>query len=322
MTRPLHTLPVLLLAAAARAADPSLSAGVYGDARWAAERSDDPTQTVFSVTLPEGRHNALTICGWFLLKYEGSRWMTTFASYAPEAVRRSNPSLVFADAQGFPTNLILSGAVSVPSFPWQPYPPGEPSSNVWPKGVYTVAGWSSNALTVTLGGQDLNLGPGTFNRNITPGPADSCVLSGSGPACIGIARTPAAQFFTQIDGVKNEEDNLLTADSIVTNEWKFCSWRIRLSETDHIYRSDMAGIDRADCLGQVVTNAMPVRARALDSRGIYTFGFSGLGGGYPGIILHTFDVRLFPRWLSDDELFRIHGNGVEEMARREMPRWK
>ena len=46
----------------------------------------------------------------------------------------------------------LGGALTLDPFPWQPYEAGTVPSNQWPRGVYTVAGWSSNAVTVTLGG--------------------------------------------------------------------------------------------------------------------------------------------------------------------------
>ncbi len=35
-----------------------------------------------------------------------------------------------------------------------------------------------------------------------------------------------------------------------------------------------------------------------------------------------FDYRVFPVWLTDDELKRIHQNGVEEINRRGIPRWR
>lgn len=38
--------------------------------------------------------------------------------------------------------------------------------------------------------------------------------------------------------------------------------------------------------------------------------------------LDVFDLRVFPYWLTDDDLLTIHGDGVAEIERRGIPRWR
>lgn len=294
-----------------------------GDARLAAEREVDAPEyeTMFQVTVPRGEHHGLTVCGWFRIRNpNGMPYLTTAMLYAPESIRRNNPALAFCDAQGWPTNMVLSGTHTVDAFAWHPYAPGT-ASNIWPRGVYTVAGAASNEITVSIGGAAVALGPGRFNRNVVPGAGASVSVSGTGAALVGISRCPAAETFGQVDGVRDEATSLLTLDSIVTNEIAFCVWRLKLNETEHIYRSDLTRIDKAQCLGQTVTNAMPERARALSSDGLYQIGFMGFGAGGTNTI-DLIDTRVFTRWLSDEECCRIHDNGTAEISRRGIPRWK
>ena len=302
-----------------------------GDARFGAEQSFFMTNILFNIALQPGEYSGLTVTGWVRLLDITNSYLTTQAFWTPEAVRTSNPDLL-GGSGGYPasgfwdgasgTNLTtLGGAVTVAAFPWQPYTDTH-ISNQWPRGVYTIAGWSSNAVTVTLGGKDVTVGPGTFNRNTLPGPADSCVISGGGQICIGISRTPDAQYFQEIDGVTTNQV-FLTGESIVTNEIVFCTWRISLTATNHLYSST---IDRLDActlfLGKTVTNAMPRSARTLSSQGRYSVGLMGTIREKPGIGIALFDVRVHARWLSNDELLRIHMNGAEEIRRRQIPQWR
>lgn len=323
-----------MLALSALSSDLSRLPSVYGDSRLGSERGWTVTNAMFNVAIPAGQHQALTVCGWFRMRYASGLdlYLTTAAFYCPEAIQRSNPDLL-GGAGGYPsdggwqtaagTNLTsLGGAVTVADFSWQPYA-DQKTSNQWPRGVYTVAGWSSNAVTVSLGGADVTLGPGAFNRNMVPGPSTSCVISGDGLICIGISRTPDAEFFENIDGVADVSTTMLTADSIVTNEISFAAWRFTFVDgTNLVYRSDLTRIDNAQCMGQTTTNPTPRTARAFDSRGSYKIGFMGLGSGFTPLEVEAFDVRCFAWRLTDDELCRIHSDGVLEIARRKIPQWK
>lgn len=306
-----------------------LRAPMRGDARMGTELEYSLTNIMFSVEIPENNCHAFTVCGWFRLRYLNERWITTAAYYTPESIQTSNPDLL-AGAAGYPadgnwqaavgTNLTTAGGtIAIASFPWQPYVPG-PSSNNWPRGVYTLAGWTSNEMTVSLGGNNVTVSAGTFNLNAIPGSSNAVIVTGTGLICLGVSRTPDAQFFMNIDGVASNQT--LTADSIVTNEISFCAWRFKLNDTEHIYQSNLVRMDATDCLGLTQTNEMPRSARSFSSKGRYSVGFTGVGTGQYGIDVDLFDVRVLKGYLTDDELCRIHANGVTEIQRRGIPQWR
>ncbi len=291
------------------------------DSRLCSEFGFSATNTKFEVTLPPGDHSELTVVSWMQLSQAPGMNLTTSALWIPDPVQLSNPDLL-AGAAGFPTNTVLPGTLTFADFAWQPYAPG-PSSNLWPRGVYTLAGWSSNQITVALGGASVTLGPGPFTRNAVPGSGPDIVVTGTGLASVGLSRCPAAQWFSAIDGVRDENSGVLTRDSVITNELAFCSWRIRFSPTNQIDRSDIAAFGLCSPLSQEQYRPLPASGRtAYSSHGIYQFGLSGLGSGAFMVRLDGFAPRVIPRWLTDDELCRIKANDEPEIARRGIPRWR
>lgn len=320
--RPKYVLAVLAAAAGLACGSELRRGGAFGDARCAGEwERTGRTNVNFEVRLPAGEHEGMTVTAWMRLKgVTSNSWMTTDARYCPEAMQRVQPDLA-GEAWGCTGGVTLAGSVAVPGWTWRGYAPGSVGSNAWPRGVYSVAGWASNAVTVSLGGNELTLGPGRFDRTMLPGPSEGAVLSGTGAAGVGICLTPYHEYWDELDGVVVEESQQLAAESIVTNELSFCVWRIRLDDGLHVYRSDLTRIDRSVCLGQVKTNALPRSARRLSGSGYYRFGLNGLKkpGAYD---VEWFDVRIFPWWLEDEDVCRVHGNGAEEIGRRGIPRWK
>lgn len=299
---------------------PLMMAPSLGDARLAVSASAYGLPMMVFDVQPRRDTHAITVCGWYRVIYPSWQmpFVTTMASYTPEPVTPSNPDLA-AGAFGYPAGTNLTGTLTVDPFAWQPYAAGTVYSNKWPRGVYTVAGWSSNAVTVTVGGTPVTLGPGAFNRNVIPASGASVTVAGTGQAAVGVSRTPAHQFFGGVDGVvANDGINVLTAESTVSNTYKFCAWRIRLDDTTHVYRSDMADAARAECLGVTTGQPMPASQRILSASGIYRLGFFGFHLG-TNMTVEAFDARAFHRWLSDDELCRIHANGLQEIVRRGIP---
>lgn len=290
-----------------------------GDARFGSLRCFTNEQSIgYQVVLPSGRHEGFTVTAWMRVTAPANPgWLTTFAHWCGDPIQRSNPDLA-ANAFGYPagTNLTAAGgSITIASFPFAGYA-GIPTivSNRWPKGVYTLDGWSDNAVTLSLGGTDITLGPGTFHRNAIPGPAASAVLSGAGVAALGISRTPCARYLMEIDGVTTG-DQKLEADNIVTNQLRMCTWRFRIVGATQTYRSDMGGLDSFDVVSQTQTNSAPTCGR-FDSTGDYRIGLQGFGN--PPFNHAIWDARLFPWCLSDSELRRIHNNGVTEILRRNL----
>jgi hypothetical protein len=276
------------------------------------------------VEIPRGEWDGLTVTGWARIKNYQSNdfFVTTQMLYAPEPVQRFNPNLV-SNSFGYVSEIGVTGTVAIADFEWRHYACG-PVTNIYRNGVYTFAGWSSNACSVYAGGNTLALGSGEINRNLIAGTNNTVLsLSTTGLVSIGVSLCPAAEFFNNIDGVAdtNSTQGTFTGDSSITNELSFCSWRISLTATEHIYRSDLTRLDRCTTLGITTTNAMPSNTDTLSSRGIYKIGFTGIIKDATNMV-EVFDMRVTPRWLSDDELCRIWTNGVIEIGRREIPRWK
>lgn len=298
---------------------------MLGDARLASDlHFGTVTNMDFGVELPPGEHAGMTVTLWTrLTTVTGATLTNTQVAanlfFTPERVRRNNPSLAFCDAGGWPTNMTLAGTVTVAPFPFAPYDITPSVSNLWPHGVYTVAGESSNQVTVSVGGASMTVGPGTFNRNIIAGSGSACSVSGTGWARIGVARTHAAEFFT-LDGIDTAGINMSPA-SMITNELKFIAIRLCLSDVEHKGCVDYYGVGG---LLLAVTNSftIPRRARALSSDGIYRVQIIGVMKQDRAYNNDFFDTRVFPRVLDDAEIDRIRLNGSDEFNRRGIPRWQ
>lgn len=281
------------------------------------------TQVWASVTLPPGMHEALTVTFWTRLKPQNPArqfsHVSTMAWWCPDAITYSNPDLL-AGAGGFGhggTNLTAAGgSVTVANFPFAAYAEHPAVATKWPKGIYTISGTSAQAITVSLGGEDVAVGPGSFNRNAVPGPSASVVITGDGVAEVGISRTPCHRFYGEIDGVADMNNaGIFTDESRITNELVMVSYRWRCEPGAQIYQANIGRMAAFNELSQVRTNAA---CAGLSSRGIYRVGMTGAIAAYP-YEWEIFDVRIRTRWLTDDELDRVHFNGVQEIQRRGIP---
>lgn len=299
---------------------------VYRDARMGVElTATNQNRVQFTVQIPPGVHQAFTVTAWLRLKPEvdGSHARTTYAFWCPDAIDRSNPDLLNG-AGGFGaggTNLTAAGgSVTVANFPFAGYSDHPAVAGRWPKGVYTIAGASTNEITVSLGGEDVSVGPGPFNVNAVPGPSDSVVITGAGVVEVGISRTPCHRFFSAIDGVVGVGDgNKWSRDSIVTNEIAMCTWRFRCEEGAQIYQGNLGRIGAFNDLSTLQTNGV---CGGYDWRGHYEVGLMGLGEPIYPMTYDLYDARVFTRWLTDAELDRVHRNGVQEIMRRGIPQWR
>ena len=298
---------------------------VFRDARLGVEISATNQYRIqFGVEVPPGRHEALTVTAWLRLKPEtaGNHMWTTYAFWCPDHINRSNPDLL-AGAGGFGaggTNLTAAGgSVTVADFPFAAYAEHPDVAGKWPRGVYTIAGTSAQEITVTLGGTDTTVGPGPFNVNAVPGPSDSVSITGAGVAEVGISRTPCHRFFSAIDGVIDSGVQKWTAASIVTNELAMCTWRFRCEGGQQLYQSNLGRIGAFNDLSIMRTNGA---CAGYDWKGHYEVGLMGLGELVYPMTYDLYDARVFTWWLTDDELDRVHLNGVQEIGRRGIPQWR
>ena len=305
----------------------------YGDARRASEMRDmsytNGHPGMVEVEVPNGEWHGITVTMWLRFgvgttNYSAkSAYVTTAAFWCPERILRSAPDLT-GGAFGYPNGTNLSGSASL-AFDFV-RESGYAPSNVFARGAYTIAGWSSNAVAVALGGEEITVGPGAFNRNSEPGAANGITVSGTGPVAVAVSRLHAHQFFGGIGGVQTNNSDIFAfiAETVITNELLFAVFRIRLDATNHIYRADMCHLGGFDPSGQVKTNALPddPSVRAICSGGIYRFGMVGMGVPGGTWRFDVFDARVQPSWLPDSEVQRIYSNGSEEIGRRPVPRWR
>ena len=294
---------------------------VYRDARMGVElTATNQNRVQFTVQIPPGVHQAFTVTAWLRLKPEVAvdhMWMT-YAFWCPDAIDRSNPDLLNG-AGGFGaggTNLTAAGgSVTVANFPFAGYSDHPAVAGRWPKGVYTIAGASTNEITVSLGGEDVSVGPGPFNRNAVPGPSDSVVITGAGVAEVGISRTPCNRFYSAI----NRECGLEARALFVTNELVICSWRFKCEGGQQLCQSNLGHIGAFNDLSIMQTNGA---CGGYSGDGFYEVGLMGEGEPIYPMTFDLYDARVFTWWLSDDELDRVHLNGVQEIQRRGIPQWR
>lgn len=298
----------------------------YLDARCAFEQRMQQTslaEDLYGFSLPPGQHTAFTVTAWMRTVCTNAIEVSPQAFWCADPIQYSNPDLLAgAGGHGISggTNLTAAGgSIAVADFPWQPYTDAT-ASNLWPRGVYTLDGWSSNAVTVNLGGVDVALGPGLFNRNAIPGADASVTITGTGLAAVGISQTPAKRFSNFSAAVNQSGSALLNLSYVVSNELTFCAWKFWVSGQSQCCRMSLGHMEHPVQTSITHTNAAPANGK-FDSRGIYRLGLTGVQNAAIKDV-DIFDFRVLPWLLSDDELLRIHGNSVEEINRRGIPQWR
>lgn len=291
-----------------------------GDARMGKLEADQGLDHVhFNVIPPPGEHQGLTVTAWLRLPVYNDSQMTTEALWCHDPIEREQPDKL-AGAGGWggdPIDLTAAGGtVAFTGLVFEPYSTGDPvhdeviKNNLGEYGVATIAGWSEQTITVSVGGSDLNVGSGDFNINVKAGAGDYVAISGAGLCKVGVSQTPFCRYHNEIDGVT--EDMELTAHSIVTNEFAMLAWRWKCTAGGQVYKSDIGRIHAFDDLSITKTNAY---CATMSSRGHYTVGLTSFWA-YPPFDLELFDARVFGRFLTQQEMERIHSNGVQELHRR------
>ncbi len=317
-----------LLPLATIALDPRLTASIYGDARYAVSEQgleftgSNGIPGTLSARLPYGEWNNVTVTVWLRCTATNPAISTVatvrplWAVYCPEPIQSSAPDLL-SGACGYPAGTNFEGTASFAhTFTAEG---GSVPANVFAKGAYTVAGWSSNAVTVTLGGAAMSLGPGEFNRNALPGDGTGITVGATGAVAVGVSRLHAHQYFNEAAN-HGSLDNLTMS---LTNELVLCAYRIRLDASLHVLRFDILRKGENAGTMTAITNALPddPSVRGLSSSGDYRFGAADFSAWAP-FRMDVFDGRVFTRWLTDAELGLIFSNGDAERTRRGVTQWR
>jgi hypothetical protein len=289
-------------------------ASYLGDASMAWEYQAQMTNEYLSVDvqLSPGTHDAITLTGWYSITYTNYEVLVcAHLFYTPDEVQRSNPDLLdgaLAHSVAGGTN--LTGTFSFPAFPYATYTNHPSITNTWKWGVYTIAGWSSNSLTINLGGIDYSVGPGAFNRNAIAGGSGDFIVTGTGLASIGVSKTPCHKFYeTSILNLINSEADTRYISG--TNGFAFWAIRIDADGTNHVSSFDVKQ-GSSTWISAAFTNAC---TKKFSSSGIYKLGFVGLKNS-PNKREHLYDVRAYKWRLSDSELERVYNNGLDDKDRR------
>jgi hypothetical protein len=292
-------------------------ASYLGDASFAWEYQRGPTNDYLTVgvLLPEGVHEEITLTGWYKHVFTNfNAYVCPILNYTPDEVQYSNPDLLggaLSHGVGGGTN--LTGSFSFSGFPYSTYTNHPSVTNTWKWGVYTIDGWSSNSLTINLGGVDYSVGPGTFNRNAIAGGSGDFIVTGTGLASIGVSKTPCHEFFqATFMSLWNTTD--LTQQyggSSSTNGIAFFSIRIKADGTNHVNTLDSKENNR-DWITKYTTNAC---TRMISSGGIYQITMGGIANT-TNKTEQLYDVRAYKWRLSDSEIERVYGNGLDDKARR------
>lgn len=289
-------------------------ASYLGDASFAWEYQRQATNVLnVGIILPEGQHEEITITGWYKHVYTNyNAYVTPSLFYTPEDVQYSNPDLLGgALSHGVAGGTNLTGSFSFSGFPYSTYTNHPSVTNTWKWGVYTIDGWSSNSLTINLGGIDYSVGPGTFNRNAIAGGTGNFIVTGTGLASIGVSKTPCHQFYTIAHTFSSFTD-IYCGGASSTNGIAFWSIRVRANGTNHISTLDSKE-NNINWISRTYTNACN---KTFSSGGIYQLWMLGAQNPLSGKSEQLYDVRAYKWRLSDSEIERVYGNGLDDKTRR------
>jgi hypothetical protein len=289
-------------------------ASYLGDASMAWEYQKQPTNYYLDckIQLSPGTHESITLTGWYgqtFTNYECAVSAQLF--YTPDEVQLDNPDLLNGSlAYGVEGGTNLTGTFSFSGFPYSTYTNHPTITNTWKWGVYTMAGWSSNSLTINLGGIDYSVGPGTFNKNGIAGGSGDFIVTGTGLASIGVSKTPCHKFY-QASNAYSDINNVFWGGSSSTNGIAFWAIRLRADGTNHVFTMDSKENNK-ELLTRTYTN---VCNKAFSSKGIYQLFMTGIINISNKSEIY-YDVRAFKYRLSDVEIERVYNNGLDDKTRR------
>lgn len=276
----------------------------------------------------DGGESAVTVVTWVRVRQRAmaSTAFGTFWSVDPARATREGGAELPAIKEYAPVAATSGGSFADPHYD------DCGLGGDWQYGCYAVNVQTDVPLTLTLAGAERQIAASNGVKqafNIQGVAADwSWSLSGAsaGNVSFGFGANPLVRFFgepAQIDGkafAMSDREGVVRVPTI-TNEWFMCSFRVRLDGAGH-------GIERQAGFNWVAewfpqgeaTNDVTRTSFARDARVammLYSAGIEEVNKD-----VERYGVKVFPRWLTDDELRNVRDLDMFEMQRRGFTRWR
>ena len=203
----------------------------------------------------------------------------------------------------------------------------------WVYGCYVVNVQTDVPLTLTIAGTEKQIAASNGVKqvfNIQGAAADwSWSLSGasSGNVSFGFGVNPLVHFYgncAQVDddafvGI-GDRSGVVRSPSI-TNEWILCAYRVRFDGAGHVFEHQSAFSWAAEWFPEGEAADETTRTSfAKDARvaiAIYSTGVEDVRQG-----VEQYGAKVFPQWLTDDQLRNVRDLDMFEMQRRGFTRWR
>lgn len=204
----------------------------------------------------------------------------------------------------------------------------------WQYGCYAVNIETAVPLTLVIAGTERQVAPSNVVQafNVKGSSADwSWSVAGESAATVrfGFGVNPLAEFYG-VSCIGSEMQDLFGAAVPVggliadlTNEWTMVVSRARIEGGNLLYAIDALRWDGETWHEGEATKPAPAAAFARDARTAFCT-YSTAGGGATDGTPYLWDeygIKLFGRWLADDEVRTVRDLDMFEMRRRGMTRW-
>lgn len=325
---------ILAAAFACHAADPSL---LLARARTDPSRMMGCTKAFNSISFLtawlEGGEKAFTVVAWVRLpRVQGTYLVTYTTMWSVDPARATRQG-----GDELPDILPMTSAsgtrgwtFSDPHYDTQTMDAG--SAAMWQYGCYAVNVETPTPLTVTLAGcerqvaaldgvvQAFNMQGTAADYSLTVAPSDS-----SATYRIGFGVNPLVHFFglhaqpRQIDIFDTQAAGGMILMPIMTNEWVMCATRVRIHDGKTWERMGAFNWGEEWFPPSETTNATTRTAFARDAR--ISMNLTLPMNHAASSMVDVYGKKIFPQWLSDDQLRNVRDLDMFEMQRRGMTRW-
>ena len=325
------TITALLAAGIANAVPPGLFASPLGNVPNSADfnvRSNDWGNSIgalsMRVPLPAGA-TAYTVTCWVRQRHNakgdaiaggyGGNIVSSFYTFDP--CGRSKTAFMSEAGQG--PRVFTDALPATRDFTQDP-----PQKNIFSNGVFAVSLEVDGIATLTVADTTVTV-TNSLSRNFQGRPGQRSISIQCGPSAawtLNVAECPIVRFYGRENGTSAMVNGIpmITADSVITNEFVMLSYRVRLEGGSHYYRSDMMRIGGGPPSGETSIFDYPpvVNVTADTMFFIRTMDMQASGAAH---VWELWNVRVRGRWLSDDELVTIRDADVRAMGRLGIGRW-